>query len=189
MITHNGCALLSLITHNCYALLFIITYCRETATRADTYVPGIYSRERYKRTYQVNFHLILNENYYRDVPYNLTFYPPNMNKEWGRKQGTRFQEEMDYRNPDSPPRCAFKLRLFKPTMIHSLNPKSSQPKVCARSNRDDKNLIAYKLVSDKYVSFLPDTTTSYPMKNCFNGRRFQKHFSFKGMESSFIRLQ
>ncbi|KAI5672579.1 hypothetical protein M9H77_12943 [Catharanthus roseus] len=41
----------------------------------------------------------------RDVPYNLTFYPPNMNKERGRKQYTRFQEEMDYRNPDSPPRC------------------------------------------------------------------------------------
>ncbi|KAI5667522.1 hypothetical protein M9H77_17375 [Catharanthus roseus] len=37
-----------------------------------------------------------------DAPYNLTFHPPNMNNERGRKQGTRFQEEMDYRNPDSP---------------------------------------------------------------------------------------
>ncbi|KAI5671900.1 hypothetical protein M9H77_12264 [Catharanthus roseus] len=45
------------------------------------------------------------KNFWRDVPFNLTFYPPNMKKERGRKQGKRFQGEMDYRNPDSPPRC------------------------------------------------------------------------------------
>ncbi|KAI5640047.1 hypothetical protein M9H77_00086 [Catharanthus roseus] len=163
MITHNGCALSSLTTHNCYALLLIISYCRENGMRADTYVPDIYSRETYRRTYQENFHSGLNENYWRDAPYNLTLYPLNINKERGRKQGT----------------------LFKPTMIPSLNPKSSQPKVCARPIRDDKNLMAYKLVTDKYVSPLQETITSYPIKNCFNARRFQKHFFFKGMESHF----
>ncbi|KAI5680983.1 hypothetical protein M9H77_02210 [Catharanthus roseus] len=61
---------------------------RESGTRADTYVPDIYLRETYRRTYEANFHPILNENYWRDVPYNLTFYPPNMNKERDRKQGT-----------------------------------------------------------------------------------------------------
>ncbi|KAI5649288.1 hypothetical protein M9H77_35293 [Catharanthus roseus] len=79
--------------------------CRENGTREDTYVLEIYSRQTYRRTYQANFHPVLSENFGRDVPYNLTFYPPNMNKEWGRQQGTRFQGKMDYRNLDSPPRC------------------------------------------------------------------------------------
>ncbi|KAI5665886.1 hypothetical protein M9H77_15739 [Catharanthus roseus] len=63
---------------------------------------------RNKRTEELtkaNFHPVLSENFWRDVPFNLTFYPPNMKKERGRKHAKRFQGEMDYRNPDSPPRC------------------------------------------------------------------------------------
>ncbi|KAI5676654.1 hypothetical protein M9H77_07604 [Catharanthus roseus] len=79
--------------------------CRENRSRTYTYVPEIYSRQIYRRPYQANFHPFLSENFWRDVPFNLTFYPPNLKKERGRKQGKRFQGEMDYRNPDSPPRC------------------------------------------------------------------------------------
>ncbi|KAI5673138.1 hypothetical protein M9H77_13502 [Catharanthus roseus] len=68
-----------------------LTICRKNSTRADTYMLDIYSRQMYRRTYQTNFHPVLSKNFWRDVPYNLTFYPPNMNKERGRKQGTRFQ--------------------------------------------------------------------------------------------------
>ncbi|KAI5675386.1 hypothetical protein M9H77_06336 [Catharanthus roseus] len=82
-----------------------LVVCRESSARADTYIPDIYLQETYRRTYEVNFHPVLNENYWRDVPYNLTFYPPNMKKERGKKQDTRFQGKMDYRNPDSPPSC------------------------------------------------------------------------------------
>ncbi|KAI5659260.1 hypothetical protein M9H77_28053 [Catharanthus roseus] len=134
MITHNGCALSSLTTHNCYALLLITSYCRENCMRLDTYAPDIYLRETYRRTYQENFHPVLNENYLRDAPYNLTFYPPNINKEW----------------------------VF------------STQGLC-KTHWDDKNLMAYKLVSDKYVSPLTETTTSYHIKNCLNARRFQRH--------------
>ncbi|KAI5680972.1 hypothetical protein M9H77_02199 [Catharanthus roseus] len=81
-----------------------LNMCRENESRTDTYVPEIYSRQTYRRTYQANFHPVLSENFWRGVPFNLTFYPPNMKKEQGRKQGKRFQGEMDYRNPDSPPR-------------------------------------------------------------------------------------
>ncbi|KAI5677855.1 hypothetical protein M9H77_08805 [Catharanthus roseus] len=81
------------------------TVCRENGSRTDTYVPEIYSRQTYRRTFQVNFYPVLSENFRRDVPFNLTFYPPNMKKERSRKQGKRFQREMDYRNPDSPPKC------------------------------------------------------------------------------------
>ncbi|KAI5656790.1 hypothetical protein M9H77_25583 [Catharanthus roseus] len=79
--------------------------CRENGSRTNTYMPEIYWRQTYRKTYQANFHPVLSENFWRDVPFNLTFYPPNMKKERGRKQGKRFQGEMDYRNPDSPPRC------------------------------------------------------------------------------------
>ncbi|KAI5663643.1 hypothetical protein M9H77_22966 [Catharanthus roseus] len=82
-----------------------LAVCRENGTRVDTYVLDIYSRKTYRRTYQSNFHQIGHENFWRDAPYNLTFHPLNMNNEHGRKQGTRFRREMDYRNPDSPPRC------------------------------------------------------------------------------------
>ncbi|KAI5664908.1 hypothetical protein M9H77_24231 [Catharanthus roseus] len=64
---------------------------RENGTRTDTYVPEIYSRQTYRRSYQANFHPVLSENFWRDVPFNLTFYPPNMKKERGRKQDKRFQ--------------------------------------------------------------------------------------------------
>ncbi|KAI5683185.1 hypothetical protein M9H77_04413 [Catharanthus roseus] len=67
------------------------TVCRENGTRADTYVLDIYSRETYKRTYQSKFHPVGHENFVRDAPYNLTFHPPNMNNERGRKHGTRFR--------------------------------------------------------------------------------------------------
>ncbi|KAI5670824.1 hypothetical protein M9H77_11188 [Catharanthus roseus] len=82
-----------------------LAVCRENGTRADTYVPEIYSRQTYRRIYQTNFNPVLSENFWRDVLYNLTFYPLNMNKERSRKQGTRFQREMDYRNPNSLSRC------------------------------------------------------------------------------------
>ncbi|KAI5657729.1 hypothetical protein M9H77_26522 [Catharanthus roseus] len=68
----------------------ILAMCRENGSRTDTYVPKIYSRQTYRRTYQANFHPVLSENFLRDVPFNLTFYPPNMKNERGRKQGKRF---------------------------------------------------------------------------------------------------
>ncbi|KAI5680635.1 hypothetical protein M9H77_01862 [Catharanthus roseus] len=68
-----------------------VSVCRENGSRADTYVPEIYSLQMYRRTYQTNFHPVLSEIFWRDVPFNLTFYPPNMKKEWGMKQGKRFQ--------------------------------------------------------------------------------------------------
>ncbi|KAI5671924.1 hypothetical protein M9H77_12288 [Catharanthus roseus] len=64
--------------------------CRENGSRTDTYVSETYSRQTYRRTYQTNFHPVLSENFWRDVPFNLIFYPPNMKKEQGRKQGKRF---------------------------------------------------------------------------------------------------
>ncbi|KAI5653748.1 hypothetical protein M9H77_30935 [Catharanthus roseus] len=82
-----------------------VSVCRENRSRIDTYVPEIYSRQTYRRTYQAIFHSVLSENFWRDVPFNLTFNPPNMKKEQGRKQSKRFQGEIDYRNPDSPPSC------------------------------------------------------------------------------------
>ncbi|KAI5662051.1 hypothetical protein M9H77_21374 [Catharanthus roseus] len=78
---------------------------RENDMRADTYVPYIYSRETYRRTYQSNFYSVGHKDFWRVAPYNLTFDPPNMNNERGRKQGTRFRGKMDYRNLDSPTRC------------------------------------------------------------------------------------
>ncbi|KAI5678190.1 hypothetical protein M9H77_09140 [Catharanthus roseus] len=74
----------------------VLAMCRENGSRANTYVPEIYSRQKYRRTYQANFHLVLSENFWRDVPFNLTFYPPKMKKERGWKQDKRFQGEMDY---------------------------------------------------------------------------------------------
>ncbi|KAI5648697.1 hypothetical protein M9H77_34702 [Catharanthus roseus] len=83
----------------------VLKMCRENGSRTDAYVPEIYLRQTYIKTYQANFHPVLSEYFWRDVPFNLTFYPPNIKKERGRKQGKRFQGEMDYRNLDSPPRC------------------------------------------------------------------------------------
>ncbi|KAI5666462.1 hypothetical protein M9H77_16315 [Catharanthus roseus] len=79
----------------------VLAVCRETGSRTDAYVLEIYSRQTYIKTYEANFHLVLSENFWRDVSFNLTFYPPNMKKKRGRKQGKRFQGEMDYRNLDS----------------------------------------------------------------------------------------
>ncbi|KAI5661809.1 hypothetical protein M9H77_21132 [Catharanthus roseus] len=59
----------------------VLAVCRETGSRANTYVLEIYSRQTYRRTYQANFHPVLSENFWRNVPFNLTFYPPNMKKE------------------------------------------------------------------------------------------------------------
>ncbi|KAI5666129.1 hypothetical protein M9H77_15982 [Catharanthus roseus] len=81
------------------------TVCRENGSRTKTYVPEIYSRQTYRRTYQANFHPVLSVNFWRDVTFSLIFYPPNIKKEQGRKQDKRSQGEIDYRNPDSPPRC------------------------------------------------------------------------------------
>ncbi|KAI5672184.1 hypothetical protein M9H77_12548 [Catharanthus roseus] len=83
----------------------ISAMCRENESRTDTYVPEIYSQQTYRRTYQANFHPVLSENFWRDVHFNLTFFLPNMKNERDRKHDKRFQGEIDYRNPDSPPRC------------------------------------------------------------------------------------
>ncbi|KAI5683226.1 hypothetical protein M9H77_04454 [Catharanthus roseus] len=57
--------------------------------------------------FQTGFVANGNDKYFwRDAPYNLTFYPPNMNNQRGREQGTRFSGEIDYRNLNSPPRCS-----------------------------------------------------------------------------------
>ncbi|KAI5661742.1 hypothetical protein M9H77_21065 [Catharanthus roseus] len=63
----------------------VLAVCRENGSRADTYVPEIYSRQKYKRTYQANFHPVLSENFWRGVPFNSTFYPPNMKKVRAKK--------------------------------------------------------------------------------------------------------
>ncbi|KAI5683558.1 hypothetical protein M9H77_04786 [Catharanthus roseus] len=81
---------------------YVLAVCKENESRIDTYVPEIYSRQMYRRTYQAIFHSIVSENFWRDVLFSLTFYPPNMKNERGKKQGKRFHEEMDYRNLDSP---------------------------------------------------------------------------------------
>ncbi|KAI5659563.1 hypothetical protein M9H77_28356 [Catharanthus roseus] len=83
-----------------------LVVCRKNGTRPDAYVTDIYSQEIYIRTYQSNFFWVGHKDFWRDVPYNLTFYPPHMNNQQGRKQGTRFQVEMNYQNPDSLPRCS-----------------------------------------------------------------------------------
>ncbi|KAI5653507.1 hypothetical protein M9H77_30694 [Catharanthus roseus] len=85
---HDGGHRHSIMTTNISEAL---NMCRENGSRTDTYVREIYSRQTYRRTYQTNFHPVLSENFWRDVPFNLTFYPPNMKKECGRKQGKRFQ--------------------------------------------------------------------------------------------------
>ncbi|KAI5659300.1 hypothetical protein M9H77_28093 [Catharanthus roseus] len=95
----------------------VLVVCRENRSRTDAYVPEIYSRQTYRKTYQANFYPVLSENFWRDVPFNLTFYPPNMKNEWDRKQGKRFQGKMNYRNPDSPPRCALLLQITCGKMV------------------------------------------------------------------------
>ncbi|KAI5673232.1 hypothetical protein M9H77_13596 [Catharanthus roseus] len=74
-------------TKNIYSLKL----CRENGSRTNTYVPEIYSRQTYKRTYQVNFHAVLSKNFWRDVPFNLTFYPPNMKNERSRNRASDFR--------------------------------------------------------------------------------------------------
>ncbi|KAI5648349.1 hypothetical protein M9H77_34354 [Catharanthus roseus] len=59
----------------------VLAVCRENGSRANTYVPEIYSRQTYRRTYQATFHPVLSENFWRDIPFNLTFYPPNRKNE------------------------------------------------------------------------------------------------------------
>ncbi|KAI5674427.1 hypothetical protein M9H77_14791 [Catharanthus roseus] len=95
----------------------VLAVCRENGSRTDAYVPEIYFRQTYIKTYQANFHLVLSENFWRDVPFNLTFYHPNMKKERSRKQEKRFQGEMDYRNPDFPPRCVLLLQITCDKMV------------------------------------------------------------------------
>ncbi|KAI5666164.1 hypothetical protein M9H77_16017 [Catharanthus roseus] len=62
-----------------------LAVCKDNGTRPDAYVPDIYSRETYRRTYQSNFYPVGHEDFWRDAPYNLTFYTPNMNNQRGRK--------------------------------------------------------------------------------------------------------
>ncbi|KAI5683825.1 hypothetical protein M9H77_05053 [Catharanthus roseus] len=102
----------------------VLAVCKENGSKTYTYVPEIYSRQTYRRTYQANFHLVLSENFWRDVPFSLTFYPPNMKKERDWKQDKPFQGEMDYRNPDSPPRCS-RCRMSRHNRKNCNNPRPS----------------------------------------------------------------
>ncbi|KAI5665945.1 hypothetical protein M9H77_15798 [Catharanthus roseus] len=79
-----------------YMVKFLIRVdvCRENDTRANTYVSDIYSQEMYRKTYQSNFYPVGHEDFWRDAPYNLTFHPPNMNNEPGRKHDTRFGRKL-----------------------------------------------------------------------------------------------
>ncbi|KAI5659002.1 hypothetical protein M9H77_27795 [Catharanthus roseus] len=61
----------------------------DNGTRPDAYMSDIYSMETYKR--KSNFYPFGHEDFWRDAPYNLTFYPLHMNNQRDRKQGTRFQ--------------------------------------------------------------------------------------------------
>ncbi|KAI5659052.1 hypothetical protein M9H77_27845 [Catharanthus roseus] len=69
----------------------VLAVCRENRSRTDAYVLEIYSRQMYRKTYQENFHPVLSENFLRDVPFNLTFYPPNMKNERGRNKASDFR--------------------------------------------------------------------------------------------------
>ncbi|KAI5682457.1 hypothetical protein M9H77_03685 [Catharanthus roseus] len=60
-----------------------LTVCNDNGTRPYAYAPEIYSQETYRRTYQSNFYLVVHEEFWRDAPYNLTFYPLNMNNQRG----------------------------------------------------------------------------------------------------------
>ncbi|KAI5658137.1 hypothetical protein M9H77_26930 [Catharanthus roseus] len=62
-----------------------LAVCKDNGTRPDAYVPDIYLRETYRRTYQSNFYPVRYENFWRVAPYNLTFDPSNMNYQQGRK--------------------------------------------------------------------------------------------------------
>ncbi|KAI5672369.1 hypothetical protein M9H77_12733 [Catharanthus roseus] len=87
-----------------HCLVLMLLQFVEKMVREQILMCQRYIRENVQKTYQANFNPVLSENFWRDVPYNLTFYAPNMKKERCRKQGTRFQGEMDYRNSDSPPK-------------------------------------------------------------------------------------
>ncbi|KAI5668490.1 hypothetical protein M9H77_18343 [Catharanthus roseus] len=63
-----------------------LAVCKDNGTRPDAYVSDIYSRETYSRTYQSNFYPVAHDDFWRDAPYNLTFYPLNMNNEQGRNR-------------------------------------------------------------------------------------------------------
>ncbi|KAI5658877.1 hypothetical protein M9H77_27670 [Catharanthus roseus] len=75
-----------------------VSVCRENGSRTDTYVPEIYSRQTYRRTYQVNLHPVLSENFWRDVPFNLTFYPPNMKRNGVGNRASDFRGEWIIKN-------------------------------------------------------------------------------------------
>ncbi|KAI5656669.1 hypothetical protein M9H77_25462 [Catharanthus roseus] len=64
-----------------YTLSFshVLVVYKDNGTRPDAYVADIYLRETYRRTYQSNFYPVGHENFWKDAPYNLAFYPPNMN--------------------------------------------------------------------------------------------------------------
>ncbi|KAI5661916.1 hypothetical protein M9H77_21239 [Catharanthus roseus] len=97
----------------------VLVVCKDNGTRPDTYVSDIYSREAYRRTYQSKFYLVGHEDFRRDASCNLIFYPLNMNNQQGRKQG-----KIDYRNPDSPPRCSI-CRMPGHNRKYCNNPSSS----------------------------------------------------------------
>ncbi|KAI5682749.1 hypothetical protein M9H77_03977 [Catharanthus roseus] len=72
----------------------VLAVYRENGSRTDTYVPDIYSRQTYRRIYQANFHPVLSENFWRDVPFNLKLYPPNMKKERVGNRASDFRKKL-----------------------------------------------------------------------------------------------
>ncbi|KAI5659805.1 hypothetical protein M9H77_28598 [Catharanthus roseus] len=78
ILLHDGGHRHSIMTTNISEAL---NMCRENGSRTNTYMLEIYSQQTYRRTYQANIHPVLSENFWRDVPFNLTFHIPNMKKE------------------------------------------------------------------------------------------------------------
>ncbi|KAI5673977.1 hypothetical protein M9H77_14341 [Catharanthus roseus] len=66
-------------------------FCKDNGARPNAYVLDIYSRKIYRRTYQSNFYPVGHKDFWRDAPYNLTFYPLSVNNQRGRKHDTRFR--------------------------------------------------------------------------------------------------
>ncbi|KAI5648343.1 hypothetical protein M9H77_34348 [Catharanthus roseus] len=103
---------------------YALAICKDNGTKPNTYVPDIYSQKTYICIYQSNFYPVGHEDFLRDAPYNLTFYPPNINNQQGRKWGTRFRGEMDYRNPGPSLRYC-RCRMSEHSRKNYNNPSSS----------------------------------------------------------------
>ncbi|KAI5671858.1 hypothetical protein M9H77_12222 [Catharanthus roseus] len=74
-----------------------------------------------------------------------------MNNERGRKQGTRFRGEMDYRSLDSPPRCG-RCRMSGHTRKNCNNPGSSTLGV--RNTKTENKIQKSRKLENEYYSSL-----------------------------------